>query len=168
MNNLLRILGLILLLLSTSACANTLVISSKFKINYENPELISHSTNTLTLKYKPWYLFHQIVDPKNMYPGIDLTGLEHAFIKKIFSDQPDASLPSWINTLADAQRKELAFSSQIKPQKFEKNNALLLGSYSDLHQTGYLYLLEKQTIHQITVVGNEKHFNSVINWIKER
>ncbi|WP_432468903.1 hypothetical protein [Agarivorans sp. Z349TD_8] len=91
------------MLISTFTFAGELVVSPSFKITYPEPELISHSADTLILKYGDWNFSHAIINPETMYASIDLSGLELAFVKSIFSPEVRETQATWLAALAAEQ-----------------------------------------------------------------
>ncbi len=83
--------------------SGTLVVSQDLALEYPEPELISHLSNILILKYDDWVLSHQVVDGESMYSQVDLTGVAGEFIQSIFIPEKRSVLPNWLQLLAEEQ-----------------------------------------------------------------
>lgn len=144
-----------------------LVLSQDLALEYPEPELISHTSSMLILKYEDWVLSHQVVDGASMYSQIDLSGVVGDFIRSVFIPKERASLPGWLQVLAEGQGREFGLPEGVVTSQgigeFE-----LLGTYSKQHAAGYLYLFDRAAIHHFVVQGSEERYRDVINSIKER
>jgi hypothetical protein len=103
MENRLKVVLIAVSLFITPAFADNLVLSTKLRLEYPTPLLISHMSTSLIVKYKDSSFMHVVVDPKGIYRQIDLTGLERDFSKSIFDDKARAKLPIWLSLVAEEQ-----------------------------------------------------------------
>ncbi|MDO6686729.1 MULTISPECIES: hypothetical protein [unclassified Agarivorans] len=154
-------------LLSVRTLASELIISSDIKITYPEPELISHSSDTLILKYPNWTFSHSAINPETMYAAIDLTGIELDFIQSIFVSELRNKQPDWLSTLATEQAESLGLSSNKAIEK-ALGTATIYAVYNSDETTGYVFLVEDTQAHQITIIGSKKHYLNVIQWLKLR
>jgi len=151
----------------TESFSDTLVLSSKLKVDYPNPVLISHTENTLIIKYENWSFLHNIVNPKEIYHTIDLTGLEKDFILSIFEQKTNSNFPEWLNALSREQAKEFGVtSSNVLRRKI--NLSEIIGVYDKKRNSGYLYVFDETKIHHFVIYGSEEKYNLLVSYIKER
>ncbi|PIE41162.1 MAG: hypothetical protein CSA49_04850 [Gammaproteobacteria bacterium] len=162
---------IILLILSYFLCgaafSQTLVLSDKLQLNYGDPKLISHSENFLIVKYKDWSFMHEIVNPKNIYPKIDLTGMEQTYLRTVFGIEDVNTLPQWLIVLA----KEQAQLFGIKKNNIKRKNigeSVLVAVYNSELSSAHVYIFEALKIHHIVVRGNESRLSNVLDNIGER
>ncbi|MBQ0783639.1 MAG: hypothetical protein KBT66_05335, partial [Amphritea sp.] len=92
-----------LLLFASFVSADKLVISPRLYIDFRPPNLIFHSGETLLVKYDDWSFTHEDIDPKTIYQGIDLSGLEHDYIESLFVPEMREDFPSWLAALSMEQ-----------------------------------------------------------------
>jgi len=155
------------MVLSLSVQADTLVLSSKLKLDYPTPLLISHTENTLIIKYKETAISHNIVTPKTMYTDIDLTGYEQDYIYALFDKKVNKELPEPIKELALQQKKTMGLNEKIgvfkKTDYFE-----ILASYDERQNIGHVFILEEHNIHHLAVDGSQEYLNKIINGIAVR
>ncbi|NOZ51966.1 MAG: hypothetical protein GXP08_02300 [Gammaproteobacteria bacterium] len=150
-----------------SCFSDVLVLSHKLKIDYPKANLISHTQDSLIVKYDNWYFVHSVVDPKSIYSNIDLTGTENKFLRSIFDKNIRAELPGWLAALSNDQAKEFGVTiNNVKHNKI--GNADLLSVYDKDRSTAYTYIFDELTIHNIVVFGSEENYTTLINNIKER
>ena len=146
--------------------SGTLVVSQDLALEYPEPELISHSSNMLILKYDDWVLSHQVVDGESMYSQVDLTGVTVEFIQSIFIPEKRSVLPNWLQVLAEERGREFGLpEGEVTSQKVGQFE--LLGTYSKQHRSGYLYVFDRAAIHHIVIQGTEERYQEVINHIRE-
>jgi hypothetical protein len=135
--------------------SGTLVVSQDLALEYPEPELISHSSNMLILKYADWVLSHQVVDGESMYSQVGLTGVTGEFIQSIFIPEKRSVLPNWLQLLAEEQGREFGLpEGEVIGQKIGEFE--LLGTYSKQHRSGYLYVFDRAAIHHIVIQGTEE------------
>jgi hypothetical protein len=156
---------LILTLLFSSVCfGETLVISSKLQVEYPKPLLIANGEG-LIFRYKDWWFSHEIVNPKNFYPKIDLTGIDKIFIKAIFTKKV---LPAkWLNELAIEQANEFGVTkSNVEIIKID--NAEIMGVYDKKDNQGQIFIIEDLIIHNLYINGSKDKFELILSKIKGR
>jgi len=161
-----KIILLLLFVFNSTCFADNLVLSAKLRVDYPTPMLIGHTRTSLLVKYKNWTFSHELLDPKNFYQQIDLTGLEKNFVKGMFDKKERSKLPEWIAVLA----KEQANAFGITPGSVER---FLVGSAEvftvhDKKNTGQIFVLDELVVHQLTVLGSKTELNLIAHSIKER
>lgn len=162
-----RLLILGILLTTFQAQSGELVLSQDLALDYAEPKLISHSSNTLILKYDDWVLSHRVVDPTAIYPKIDLSGVEELYLKSLFLPASRDSLPEWLQVLAKEQAQQFGLpEGQVAADNV--GDARILGTYNQKNEEGYLYIFDRAAIHQLTIMGSEKQYKDIIKNIRER
>ncbi|OZB13032.1 MAG: hypothetical protein B7X58_10280, partial [Marinobacter sp. 34-60-7] len=136
-----QIMGILLILAALQANARDLVLSQGLALAYPEPQLISHSSNTLILKYDGWVMTHRVVDPTAIYPKIDLSGLEKEYLTSIFIPDERESFPGWLRALSEEQASEYGLPSGQVIKK-TVGEAQILGTYNDQRAEGYLFVFE--------------------------
>ena len=144
-----------------------LVLSRNISISYQQPQVISHSGNLLIMRYEDWYFSHEVVDPKAFYKTVDLSGLEHTFIKSIFLDKERKALPLWLGELAREQADIFGVAKKNITIK-ESKNFSLLGAYQEEAAEGNIFILEDHQIHYINLSGSHAAYNTIFSAIAER
>ena len=160
------VLGLSILF-SQSLQAGVLVLSDKLQMEYASPELLSHTENTLIFKYKSWSFVHEVVDPKNIYPKIDLTGIDRIFLHAIFERSQMNKLPGWLKALAKEQADQFGVKSD-NVKHLKVGDAEIIGVYDKKKRSANVYLFEKLKIHHFVIYGSEQNFQDLINGIGVR
>lgn len=163
-----------LVLFSASGCANAakqrqeLILSKNISLHYQQPENITHSWRTIIFKYPDWYFSHEIVDPKVMYSGIDLTGLLQDFIRSMFDEELRGKLPAgWLEELSREQ--SIAFG--IKDGNtglMNKGFGALYHMFSQDEGRGEIFILEENQTHWLQIHSSKEQFQDLIENIKER
>lgn len=161
------ILALALLLNTVFAQAGQLVMSPNLALNYPPPTLISHTSNTLILTYDHWSWSHSLVNPAEIYPKVDLTGIERQFVKSLFDPEIRETFPGWLRLLSQELAEQFGLPAGRVDQR-TLPSAELFGTYSAKHGEGYLFLLDKTAIHRLTVIGSEENYKEVMKNIRER
>lgn len=157
-----------MLIISVNTFAMDLILSPQLKLQYDEPTLISHTSDTLIVKYDNWYFSHNVINPKVVYASIDLTGIDVDFFTAIFEPSVREGLPPWLASLADEQAKTFG-ANKNNTLKRNVGEALLYGVYDDKNSQGEIFLIEaSQQIHHFSTIGNRQQFSDVINNIKER
>ncbi len=162
-----RMAAFVLLLFTVHIQAGELVLSQDLKLQYSQPNLTSHSSNTLILKYDDWVVSHQLVDPKTVYARVDLSGIEEQYIKSLFLPEIRNTFPEWLQALSEEQARQFGLPENSMTQE-QVGNAELIGTFSKKNGEGYLYIFDKTAIHHIRVIGSEKQYQQIIENIKER
>lgn len=157
----------LLVLSGYASASNTLVLSSELMLRYPTPELISHSTNTLIIKYEDWYFTHQVVDSSSFVPKVDLEGVEALFIRSIFLSEHRERLPDWLQVLAEDLQLAYGGEQGAIIQR-DSPGEEVLGSYNSETLTGHLFVFDQAAIHRIVVQGPKDRFEEVLERIKER
>lgn len=156
-----------MLMFASLAHAGNLVLSQDLEIHYPTPVLISHTSTVLLVKFDDWVLSHQVVDPTSIYPQVDLSGIEDTYIQSIFKPEVRNTLPKWLRVLSEEQAVEFGLPdggvTQRKVGEFE-----ILGTYSEKHGSGYLYIFDRAAVHYLTVQGTQDHYRDIVDSIKER
>lgn len=162
-----RLLMLGILLTAFQAQSGEWVLSQDLALDYAEPKLISHSSNTLILKYDDWVLSHRVVDPTAIHPKIDLSGVEELYLKSLFLPASRDSLPKWLQVLAKEQAQQFGLpEGQVAADNV--GDARILGTYNQKNEEGYLYIFDRAAIHQLTIMGSEKQYKDIIKNIRER
>ncbi|GAB1623754.1 hypothetical protein AAOGI_38040 [Agarivorans albus] len=154
-------------LFSVRALAGSLIISPDIKITYPEPELISHNSDTLIVKYTDWTFSHSAINPETMYAAIDLTGVELDFIQSIFVPELRDKQPAWLSALATEQAESLGLSSNKAIDK-TLGTATIYAVYNSDETMGTIFLVEDKQAHQLTVIGSRKHYLDLIQWLQLR
>lgn len=154
-------------LFSSSIFANVLVLSDKMQMKYDQPLLISHTEDTLIFKYSDWRLIHEVVDPKNVYPKIDLSGMDRLFFLSIFDAEQRKKLPKWLSALAEEQAIEFGVKdNNVKRSKI--GIAEIVSVYNDEKGYAHAYLFEEVKIHHFVIYGDKSKFDNVVSSIGVR
>ncbi|ELH3008334.1 hypothetical protein DC365_23960 [Vibrio vulnificus] len=161
---------LALTLFSMTVCfsqAAELHLSNSVVMDLTLPKEASHSSNLLILKFDDWHFSHEVIDPKTFFRPVDLTDIQHHFLKSVFYPNLRDNFPSWLRELSN----ELAVSfglpkSQVIDGKFD--NFELIGSYDSISKQGYLFIFEEHQIHHISYFGEKEHYLNMTNTIKEK
>lgn len=162
-----RLLLLCILLTAFQAQSGELVLSQDLALDYAEPKLISHSSTTLIIKYDDWSLSHRVVDSTAIYPKINLSGIEEVYLHSIFLPAQRDSLPKWLQVLAEEQARQFGLpEGQVVEETV--GNAMILGTYNQQNEEGYLYIFDRVAIHQMTIAGTEKQYKELIRNIRER
>lgn len=163
-----------LALLSTIGCvnakveANELVLSKDISLHYQQPEVIAHSWQLLTFKYRDWSFSHEIVNPKTMYSGIDLTGLLQNYIRSMFESEALSKLPAgWLQELSKEQASVHGITEESS-DKIKAQFGTLYYVYDKDSSEGQIYILEENQTHRIQVGSNREQFQQLISNIRER
>ena len=166
MDKSLKVLFLALSIFTTSAFADSFILSAKTGFEYPSPDSISHSGSYLLVKYKDWSFGHENFDPTTFYSNINLTGFERDFVRSLFDAKKRSKLPKWLSVIS----QELADGLGNKPDTIKQvkvGNAEILSGY-DGKKIGLVFVLEDHVIHQITITGTKQHFDTFVKNIKER
>ena len=163
-----------LVLLFTLSCANAekstneLILSKSISLHYEQPENISHSWRTIIFKYPDWYFSHEIVDPKTMYPRIDLKGLLQDYIRSMFDEEARNKLPaSWLEELAREQSAAFGIKGG-NAELMKKGFGELYHMFNQEEGRGEIFILEENQTHWLQVHSSKEQFQELIENIKER
>jgi hypothetical protein len=160
--------AIICLSIFTSTCfADTLVLSAKLKIEYLSPQSIAHGSSNLIVKYKDWSFMHVVVDPKDIYQQIDLTGMEKDYIRSIFDEKARAKLPKWLAITAKEQADVFGVSPETT-NIFMTGKAEVFSVYDQKDKKGQIFIIEDLSVHQIYTNGDKKHHDLIAKNIKER
>lgn len=157
----------IVFLLSGSAFSQTLILSDKLQLQYDAPQLISHTADTLIVKYKNWSFMHELVNPKNMYPRIDLSGIERIYLHSIFDAKEKEKLPKWLGSLAEEQAQLFG----VRKDNVRRKNVAgseIVAVFNSAHSSSHIYIFEELKIHHIEIHGDEKMLSDVIENIGVR
>lgn len=162
---------IILLLIFTSnmcyAKLEQLHLSNKVVVDISIPEKLSHSDNMLILKYYDWYFSHEIINPKEFYTTIDLTDIQHEFLKSVFYPNLRTSLPNWLGELANEQAMSFGLSkTNVINRKF--GDVEVLGGYDDASKQGNILVFEKYQIHHLSIGGEDEYYIELLNAIKRK
>lgn len=155
-------------LFSTQGFCDTLVLSQKLKVDYESPSLISHTDDSLIVKYDDWYFVHSVVNPKTVYHTVDLTGNERKYIKSIFDMDTRKEFPKWMAELSSEQAQEFGIKGVDDVLKYNVGKTDVLSTYDQEKSAGYIYVFDELVLHHIVVFGTKRNFEAVISSIKER
>lgn len=168
--NLMKSLFVILsILLSTSCFSSTqeLHLSNKVLGEITLPQKISHSGNVLILKFDDWYFSHEVINPKEYYNTIDLTGIEHEFLKSTFYPELRQSFPNWLRELANEQAISFGLSDgDIFNKKFEGFE--ILSNYNLNSKQGNIFIFEEHQIHYVNFSGERAHYTNLLNSIRSK
>ncbi len=167
MKTFLKTMSFLLFFYFSNCYSDILILSDKLKLNYESPILISHTQDSLIVKYKDWNFFHVVVNPKTIYSNIDLTGVEKEFLISIFDIQKRQNLPNWLASLSTEQSKEFGVGSN-NVYKSNIGKVKILGVYDKNRSAGYIYVFEELKTHNFVVYGTKSQYLSLINNIKVR
>ncbi|MCG6202610.1 hypothetical protein [Psychromonas antarctica] len=144
-----------------------LIVSSQTLVEYDKPQVISHTGSVLIMKYDGWYFSHEIIDPVKIYPSIDLTGLEKDFVKSLFEVSVRKSFPKWLSELSAEQATVFGiYENKFDYKKLQKIE--IYSIYDPESEKGNVFIIEDNQIHHINVNGKKDKYTNLINSIKER
>lgn len=152
---------------SSTLNAQTLILSEKLKLEFDDPIFIAHSSDALIVKYESWSFMHHIVDAKSIYQKVDLSGIEELYLSSIFDETERQKLPNWLKVLSKEQADSFGVNEKNVEQKTIKD-AKLLAAFDPAKSIGQVYVFEDLKIHQITVHGKKQFMTEVINNIGAR
>ena len=166
MEKITKIFILVAFILNSSCYAENLVLSEKISVEYPTPLLISHGGPSLLFKYKDWTLMHETFDPKTFFQQIDLTDLEHEFVKSIFDKEERKKLPEWLQVIA----KDFETGLSVTPENIThlKVGDIEIYGVHDKKKNGLIFILDKLAVHHLYVTGAKNKFDLTIHNIKER
>jgi len=167
MENLLKAAIIFVSIFISTCFADTLILSTKIKIEYQSPESIAHGSSNLIVKYKDWSFMHVVVDPKDLYQQIDLTGLEKDYIRSIFDEKARAKLPKWLAITAKEQADVFGVAPETT-DRFMVGSAEVLTVYDAKEKNGEIFIIEDLSVHHIYITGERDHHNKISHSIKER
>jgi hypothetical protein len=156
-----------LLFFGLSTQADTLVLSSNLKLEYPTPLMISHTQSRLIIKYEKTAISHNIVNPKNMYPNIDLSGYQKDYIYTLFDKKINNKLPESIEVLA-LKQKEIMGLNNLKGILKSTSTYELLASFDKNQRIGHIFIIQEANIHHLAVDGDQDYLYKIIDGIKER
>jgi hypothetical protein len=159
-----KLLPIFMLLFSSVCFGEILVISSKLKVEYPQPLLIANGGG-LIFKYDKWWFSHEIVDSKNMYQPVDLTGIDKIFIKAIFTG--DALPTKWLSELAIEQANVFGVTKS-NVESFKIGQAEIMGVYNTKDNQGQIFIVEDLMTHRLEVNGAKEKFKLILSKIKGR
>jgi len=146
--------------------ASEFIISNQIAIKQSPPLLIAHSGELVIFKYKDWSYTHEVISPDKFIASVDLTGFEHQFIESIFESEERESLPNWLALIAEDFADKI-LNPKGSFQKSYVDNAVVYGTYNPTEQQGIIFVLEKNSIHKLDILGTNKNymdfFNNIIN-----
>ena len=157
METILKVAIICLSLFSSSCFSDTLILSTKLKIEYPTPKMIGHSSDSLIVKYKDWSFMHVVVDPEKFYPKVNLDGVERDFIKSMFDKEKRSKFPEWFAALSRDQAKAFGITSS-NSDKIRVGDAEILAVHDEAGKQGQIFILEELTVHQISVLGGNNSF----------
>lgn len=143
-------------------CASTqeLILSPDLKLKLSSPTLLAHSGDLLTLKYDNWRMTHEVLDPTRFVPAVDLTGVEHEFIERIFNPEVESTLPQWLQALAHESAKSLTPKGSLI-ESVKVGQSSVYSAYHLNEPYGVIFILENESIHKVEVFGEYAAFNHV-------
>jgi len=152
-------------LVSIGGWSQELILAEDLKLDMPDSAVILHSGNSVLFKYENWVMNHQVLDPKNFYPSIDLTGWMNQFIRSVFGEK-EKSLPEWIKVLAKNQAE--AFHIDNKSViKFSLNKKPIYATYSDELKQGHIFLLNEGYVNHFNVLSDKQMYMKFITILKE-
>jgi len=164
----LLLITLILLVIFTPfSFANDLILSDKLVLKYQTPKLITHTQNSLIIKYPDWWFAHEILDAQRMYPGIDLSDNLYNFINAIFDESFRSKLPENLVNLSIEQAQAFGVTPDNVTKK-HINEASIISVYDEKQNRGDIYIFEERMIHHIDTSCTNSTFKSIIDSIKAR
>lgn len=167
MKSIVSILFLLSLVFSPASFSKDLILSANLVMDYPDPKLISHTQSSLIFKYDDWSFFHEIVNPKNIYQSIDLTGVEQAFLRSIFNQEKRKALPKWLAVLSQEQADEFGIETDNIDRKFVGQSELI-SVYDAKRESAQLYIFEELVTHHISVYGSKEKLDLIKHSIKGR
>jgi len=132
-----------------------------------SPQSITHGSSNLIVKYKDWSFMHVVVDPKDLYQQIDLTGMEKDYIRSIFDEKARAKLPKSLAITAKEQADVFGVSPETS-EIFTKGKAEVFSVYDQKDKKGQIFIIEDLSVHQIYTNGDKTYHDLVAHNIKER
>ncbi len=166
MEKIVRVLVILVCFMPIYASAQKLIISSTLSLELMEPDFISHAGELLVFKFKHWSVSHENIDPKRMYPNVDLSGTLKPYLRSVFTDM-EQNLPRWLEVMAKDQANALGVD--VSKAIHKRTGAYeLLAAYNTLKRQGDIYIFETHQVHRLTVLGSMEDFKRTINKIKER
>jgi len=168
MDKILKLAILCLSLFAITCFADTLALSARLKIEHPAPNLSIHTRSGLIVKYTDEKLFmHVIVEPKNVYPKIDLTGKAELYIRSIFDEEKRGKLSKELADLSKEQADQFGVTpNNVYRSKVGNSDAIAVYNSSD--KKGQIFVFEEFTIHQIYTHGSKEDHDQFLHSIKER
>lgn len=165
-----KFLIFLLSIFATNVCFakdEELHLSNIVLMEFELPQKLSHSGNLLILKFEDWHFSHEVINPKEFYKPIDLTGIQHEFLKSVFYPKLREKLPGWLGELANEQAASFGLpKSKIIHRQFDGFE--LLGIYDQMLMQGNVFIFEEYQIHHLSFHGENLDYINLINGIKEK
>jgi hypothetical protein len=147
--------------------ANEFIISNKIVIKQHSPNQIAHSGELVIFKYEDWSYTHEVILPDKFIVSVDLTGFEHQFVEGIFDPKKRKKLPNWMSLLAENFSKKI-LNKKGEYQKKSVGEAIVYGTYNAQEQQGFIFILEKNSIHKLDILGINDKYTHFINNITKR
>lgn len=151
--------------ISFSAKSLEIFFSNELKLNI-NPHKVAHNGNLIILKFDDFVLTHEIVDPKDFIPTVDLTGNTETFMSSLFDIKTRQELPIWLAKLSEST--SASFNIQSKNTSIEDLGKIkLYFSYNDNEEHGVILILNGGEVHWFSVMGEKNDFNNIVKLLKE-
>jgi len=167
MENILKAVLITISLFISSAFADNLVLSTKLRIEYPTPLLISHGSTDLIVKYKDWTFMHEVFNTKNFYPQIDLTGVERDFVRAMFDSKSRSKWPGWFAALSKDQAEAFGITPN-STNRFKIGNAEIFTVHDKKSNKGQIFIFDELVVHQIAILGTKEQLDTIAHNIKER
>lgn len=152
----------------TTCFADVLILSTQLKIEYPTPLAISHGISDLIVKYNQNRSFmHVVVDPKEMYQQIDLSGIEREYIRSIFDVKQREKLSEQLSTLSKKQSDEFGVTKD-NVERIKVGTAEVIAVYNYKSNNGLIFIFAELAVHQIYTYGTKKEHDLILYGIKKR
>jgi len=110
---------------------------------------------------------HVVVDPKNIYQQIDLTGKERDYIRSIFDKNERAKLSKDLAAMAKEQSDQFGVTPD-NVERFKVGDAEVIAVYNNEDNNGQVFIFEELSVHQIYTYGTKAEHDLILKGIKER
>jgi hypothetical protein len=134
----------------------------------DQPPVVALSSNVMIFKYKDWNFSEEDVNPKQVYTGIDLTGLLTSYFRAVFDASKREALPAgWLAELASEQARTLKLKKYGWKHRIVEG-ADIYATFDDKEKLGTIFIIEKKQVYRVQISGPKSKYKSFIASISER
>ncbi len=162
-----KIVLLAVLMLSGCTTHQSLIISTNLKYEYDQPEKVLHTYNSLILKGQNWWVSHEVIDETRVYPNMDLGSEYKNFLRSIFIPKYREDLSS--NLVEMSIKQAAVFGVDYsKVIQIHRGSAEIIAYFNQTENRGYMVIFDEALVHRFDLEGQEADFNKLIKGIKSR
>lgn len=158
---------LITLLLVCAPCLAGINVSilGGTQVTLPQPRTITLAGDALLLKYDNWYMYQDNLNPKTVYPSIDLSGIIAAFFTAVFEPRTRKNLPAeWLSTLAKGQAQLFNIDyDEIK--RWHIGEANVYAFFNEAANDGNVFIICNKSVQRIEISGSETEYRSFVQSI---